>query len=47
MKANIHMQIEVHAPPEGWIARDQDLQSKTRFETSEWHAGIAMFVISK
>jgi len=45
--ANIHMQVEVHTPPDGWVACDWSKQTKTRFETSEWHNGAAMFVVSK
>lgn len=47
VNANIHMQVEVHTPLEGWIACDATKQTKTRFETSEWHNGAAIFVVSK
>ena len=47
VNANVHMQVEVHTPPDGWIACDFTKQTKTRFETSEWHNGAAMFVVSK
>ena len=45
--ANIHMQVEVHSPPDGWLALHRDPYAKTRFEMSEWHNGAAMFVVSK
>jgi len=45
--AQIHMHTEVFTPPEGWIACDRTKQTKTRFETSEWHNGVAMFVVTK
>ncbi len=47
VQANIHMQIEMHSPPEGWLALHRNKQARTRFETSEWHNGIALFVVSK
>ena len=32
---------------EGWVSLKQGEQHTTRFESSKWHNGVAIFVISK
>jgi hypothetical protein len=45
--AQIHMHSEIFTSAEGWVSLEQGGQHTTRFETSKWHNGVAIFVISK
>jgi len=45
--AKIHMHSEIFTAPEGWVSLQHGEQHTTRFETSKWHNGVSVFVISK
>ena len=45
---SIHYQCEIFTEPEGFIpSRDKNQFNVTRFAGSNWHNGVAIFVISK
>jgi hypothetical protein len=45
--ADIRMHSEIFTSAEGWVSLKQGEQHTTRFESSKWHNGVAIFVISK
>ncbi len=42
------MQVEIHSPPDGWVPSHSSHDVRmTRFAESDWHNGIALFVVTK